>query len=73
MPRGPGCSFPYLPLFFINGTTQKTLGIGSIDFFRFLMASSVIMTRVYTRNGRSLLSAVLIHFVSNLVFNLVPP
>jgi membrane protease YdiL (CAAX protease family) len=37
------------------------------------MASALIMTWAYNRNGRSLLSAVLIHSVSNLVFNLVPP
>jgi len=30
------------------------------------------MTRAYNRNAKSLLSAVLIHFVTNLVLNLVP-
>jgi uncharacterized protein len=65
----------HLPLFFVNGTTQKVWGFGSVGFFGFflfLMASSVIMTWVYNRNGGSLLSAVLIHCVSNLVLNLVP-
>jgi len=65
----------HLPLFFINGTTQKVWGFGSIGFigfFLFLMASTIIITWVYNRNGKSLLSAVLIHCVSNLVLNLLP-
>ena len=41
-------------------------------FFLFVMASSLINTWVYNRNGKSLLSAVLMHAVSNLVLNLVP-
>ena len=65
----------HLPLFFVHGTTQKLWGFGSIGFFGFflfVMASSVIITWVYNRNGKSLLSAVLIHCVSNLVVNLIP-
>jgi uncharacterized protein len=65
----------HLPLFFVNGTTQKLWGFGSIGFFGFflfVMASSVIITWVHNRNGKSLLSAVLIHCVSNLVLNLIP-
>ena len=65
----------HLPLFFLNGTTQKLWGFGSIGFFGFflfVMASSLVMTWAYNRNGKSLLSAVLIHCVSNLVLNLVP-
>ena len=65
----------HLPLFFINGTTQKLWGFGSIGFFGFflfLMASTLIITWAYSRNGKSLLTAVLIHCVSNLVLNLVP-
>jgi len=65
----------HIPLFFVNGTTQKLWGFGSIGFFGFflfLMASTLIITWAYNRNGKSLLSAVLIHCVSNLVLNLVP-
>ena len=65
----------HLPLFFVNGTTQKRWGFGSIGLFGFLlflMASTLIMTWAYNRNGKSLLSAVLIHCVSNLVLDLVP-
>jgi membrane protease YdiL (CAAX protease family) len=72
---GPIWFFWHLPLFFVNGTTQKLWGFGSIGFFGFflfLMASTLIITWVYNRNGNSLLSAVLIHCVSNLVLNLVP-
>jgi membrane protease YdiL (CAAX protease family) len=67
--------FWHLPLFFVNGTTQKLWGFGSIGFFGFflfLMASTLIITWAYNRNRKSLLSAVLIHCVSNLVLNLVP-
>jgi membrane protease YdiL (CAAX protease family) len=66
----------HLPLFFVHGTTQEGWGIGSIGFFGFLLsilALSVMTTWIYLGNGRSLLSAVLIHSVYNLVINLVPP
>ena len=65
----------HLPLFFVNGTTQKLWGFGSVGFFGFflfLMASTFIITWAYNRNRKSLLSAVLIHCISNLVLNLVP-
>jgi uncharacterized protein len=65
----------HLPLFFVRGTAQNLWGFGSMGFFGFflfVMASSVIVTRAYVRNGRSLLAAVAIHCVSNFVANLVP-
>jgi membrane protease YdiL (CAAX protease family) len=65
----------HLPLFFIKGTTQKLWGFGSIGFFGFflfVMASALIMTRAYNSNGENLLTAVLIHCVTNLVLDLVP-
>jgi uncharacterized protein len=65
----------HVPLFFMNGTTQHEWGFGSIGFFGFflfVMSFAIMITLVYNRNGRSLLSAVLFHAVYNFVANLVP-
>ena len=65
----------HLPLFLMNGTTQHSWGFGSIGFLGlllFIMSFAVIITLVYNRNGRSLLSAVLLHAAYNLAVNLLP-
>ncbi|NKB96875.1 MAG: CPBP family intramembrane metalloprotease [Pseudomonadales bacterium] len=59
----------HVPLFCIEGTFQHQLGIGSTRFWIFLgtmLPVSVIMTWVYNNTGRSILSAVLVHFSGNL-------
>lgn len=66
----------HLPLFFVHGTLQEGWGVGSIGFFGFLLsllALSVMTTWAYLGSGRTLLSAVLIHFVYNLAINLSLP
>jgi membrane protease YdiL (CAAX protease family) len=64
----------HLPLFFMNGTSQHAwgFGIGFVGFFLFVMSFAVMITLVYNRNDSSLLSAVLLHAMYNLVVNLVP-
>jgi membrane protease YdiL (CAAX protease family) len=65
----------HVPLFFMNGTTQHEWGFGSIGFIGFLffvLSFAVIITLVYNRSGRSLLSAVLLHAAYNITVNLVP-
>jgi membrane protease YdiL (CAAX protease family) len=65
----------HLPLFFMNGTTQHEWGLGSIGFFGFFLfviSFAIMITLLYNRNGRSLLSAVLVHAAYNFTANLVP-
>jgi CAAX protease family protein len=66
----------HLPLFFINGTTQNQIGFGSLGFWGFtlgIVPLTFIMTWAYNHNGRSILSAVLLHMVYNFVISLVYP
>lgn len=58
----------HLPLFFVTGTYQHGLGFGTFEFWLFdvsVIASSVLFTFMYNCNGRSILSAVLLHGVIN--------
>lgn len=59
----------HVPLFFLEGTFQHGLGLGSTRFWIFsatLLPLSVLMTWVYNHTRRSTLAAVLIHFTGNL-------
>jgi len=59
----------HLPLVFIQGTYQSSLGIGSPIFWRYMLsivAEAVFITWVYNHTQRSALAAVLFHFVTNL-------
>jgi len=65
----------HVPLFFIPGTFQADLGLGSLRSWIFLFSMvplSVLMTWVYNNTSRSTLSAVLIHFSGNLCGALLP-
>ncbi len=60
----------HLPLFFIKGSYQHSLGIGTPLFWLFMLdkiPQSVIMTWIYNNTHRSTLSAVIVHFTVNLV------
>lgn len=60
----------HLPLFFIKGTYQYDLGLGSSGFWLFMVLmvpASVLYTWIYNNNGRSTLSAVLFHFMTNFI------
>jgi membrane protease YdiL (CAAX protease family) len=66
---GTAWSLWHLPLFFIPGTYQNELGIGSLSFWLFMIGpvpQSVLMTWIYNHSQRSTLSAVLFHFMINL-------
>jgi uncharacterized protein len=66
----------HMPLFFIIGTTQQGWGFGSAYFFLFfvwVVSLSVLMTWLYNTNGRSILVAILAHFVSNFTLGLILP
>lgn len=59
----------HLPLFFVVGSYQNTLGVGTVGFWLFIaqvIAVTPIMTWIYNHTGRSILSAVLFHFACNM-------
>ena len=59
----------HLPLFFMGGSFQNTLSIGSPGFWFFfaeVISVSFLMTWIYNHTGRSILSAVLFHFACNM-------
>ena len=60
----------HLPLFFIQGSYQYGLGLGTAQFWLYMMdkvPESVLMTWIYNNNRSSTLSAIGIHFSINLV------
>jgi len=60
----------HLPLFFIPGSYQHGLGLGTAQFWLYMLdkvPQSVLMTWIYNNNRRSILSAILFHFMVNLV------
>ena len=64
----------HLPLFFINGSYQHSLGIGTPQFWLYMLdkiPQSILMTWIYNNNQRSTLSAVLFHFIVNFVGELL--
>ena len=65
----------HVPLFFVPGSFQAGLELGSTRSWIFLFSMvplSVLMTWVYNNTNRSTLSAVLIHFSGNLCGALLP-
>jgi membrane protease YdiL (CAAX protease family) len=66
----------HLPLFFMRGTTQYKWGLNSASFWLFtisIVPLSILMTWVYNNNKKSILAAILLHFMANTVFGLVYP
>jgi membrane protease YdiL (CAAX protease family) len=64
----------HLPLFFMQGTSQGEMGIGTLLFWLWVVqvvAGSIFFTWTYNNNRRSILSAILIHFMSNATFTLI--
>lgn len=60
----------HIPLFFIPGSYQHGLGLGTLEYWLFMadkIPLSILMTWVYNNNRRSTLSAVLFHFSVNFV------
>lgn len=60
----------HLPLFFIENTYQYGLGVGTPQFWLYMLdkiPQSVLMTWIYNNNQRSTASAVLFHFMVNFV------
>lgn len=60
----------HLPLFFIQGSYQYSLGLGTEQFWLYMMDKvplSILMTWIFNNNRRSTLSAILLHFMVNWV------
>ena len=65
-----------MPLFFIAGTTQYSIGVGSLAFWLFMLNPiplSMLFTWVYNRTNGSILSAILLHLGFNFNANLLYP
>jgi len=59
----------HLPLFFMDGTFQHQLGLGSFRFWVFMLDMiplTIIITWIYNHTDRSTLSAVFVHFSGNM-------
>lgn len=66
----------HLPLFFIKDSMYFEWGAGTWLFWLFIMrmtALTIIMTVVYNANHRSILSAILLHFMFNFTFVFLQP
>ncbi len=66
----------HLPLFFIKGSMYYEWGAGTWLFWLFFVrmtALTIIMTVVYNANNRSILSAILLHFMFNFTFVFLQP
>lgn len=66
----------HLPLFLFPGSMYYEWGIGSGLFWLFLLrmtALSFLMTMIYVRTNRSILSAVLMHFMFNFTYGFLQP
>jgi membrane protease YdiL (CAAX protease family) len=64
----------HIPLFFIPGITQGEMGLFSLGALVFLagtVAGAVVFTWVYNNTQRSILAAILIHFMVNLCLDLL--
>jgi len=58
----------HLPLFFIEGTYQANLGVGSLEFWLFLIGVvplSFAFTWVYNNTRRSILAVIILHAMVN--------
>jgi membrane protease YdiL (CAAX protease family) len=58
----------HLPMFFVKGTYQHSLGVGTPRFYFFLLAllpESVLLAWIYASTNRSTLAAVLFHFMTS--------
>jgi uncharacterized protein len=58
----------HVPLFFVAGSYQHGLGVGTPSFWRYLVAflpDAILYTWIYNNTRRSTLAAILFHFMAN--------
>lgn len=66
----------HFPLFFMNGMPQNEWGLGTTAFWAYavtVFSLSVLFSWVFNNTRRSILAAILIHFMYNSTFNVVSP
>ncbi|MGB3391405.1 MAG: CPBP family intramembrane glutamic endopeptidase, partial [Pseudaminobacter sp.] len=69
----------HLPLFFMEGSYQHSLGVLNISFWRFManvLVLSIVMTWLFNRTRQSTLAMIIFHFADNLtgeLFDLPEP
>jgi hypothetical protein len=66
----------HLPLFFMPATAHGQMGWGLGGFWSFILRSvglALLMTWVYLKTDRSILSAIFMHFTSNFTSQLLYP
>ena len=66
----------HLPLFLMVGMVQHEMGLGTLAFWTFaanVFAQSILYAWVYNNTGRSILAAILLHFMVNSTQNLLAP
>jgi uncharacterized protein len=64
----------HFPLFYIKGTPQQGMGFGTFLFWLWclqVVSLSVLTTWVYNNTHRSILSAVLMHFMFNATYGII--
>ncbi|MFC1922696.1 type II CAAX prenyl endopeptidase Rce1 family protein [Chloroflexota bacterium] len=66
----------HFPLFFMNGMLQNEWGVGTMAFWSYavtVFSLSVLFTWVFNNTRRSILAAILLHFMFNSTLNVVSP
>jgi len=66
----------HFPLFFMNGMLQNEWGVGTMAFWSYavtVFSLSVLFTWVFNNTRRSILAAILVHFMFNSTLNIVSP
>ena len=66
----------HLPLFFMEGMLQNEWGMGTVAFWAYLVilfSLSVIITWIFNNTRRSILAAILLHFMFNSTLNVLSP
>ena len=64
----------HFPLFYIKGTPQQGMGLGTFLFWLCILqvvSLSVLTTWVYNNTHRSILSAVFMHFMFNATYGII--
>jgi membrane protease YdiL (CAAX protease family) len=66
----------HFPLFFMNGMLQNEWGLGTMAFCAYavtVFSLSILFTWVFNNTRRSILAAILLHFMFNSTLNVVSP
>jgi membrane protease YdiL (CAAX protease family) len=66
----------HFPLFFMNGMLQNEWGVGTVAFWAYavtVFSLSVLFTWVFNNTRRSILAAIVLHFMYNNTLNMLSP